>query len=347
MIPLAPEIEFKLFYSSFKSPAPERPYMNLPNVRVYDFRIPNNLLFFCANIWGYPCLDDMLGGVDVFFSPHFFLAPLSPAGRRITTFHDLSYLRFPEFFTWRKRLWHNVEMNPERQAKLSDKIIAVSESTRDDLVEFYNIDPQNISVVHSGVNVSKPDAESVLKFKKNKGLSERYALYVGTIEPRKNLQGLVQAFNILKERDGHQDVELIIIGKRGWRYEDIFQDIANSPYASAIRYQGHLTEDLSLYYSAASVCICPSFFEGFGFPVLEAMACGTPVIASANSSLPEVAGSAALLIDPYNISDLAEAIRIVLSDKAISARMSEEGIKRAKKFDWDTAAQKTLEILTT
>ena len=238
-------------------------------------------------------------------------------------------------------------MNPERQAKLSDKIIAVSESTRDDLVEFYNIDPQNISVVHSGVNVSKPDAESVLKFKKNKGLSERYALYVGTIEPRKNLQGLVQAFNILKERDGHQDVELIIIGKRGWRYEDIFQDIANSPYASAIRYQGHLTEDLSLYYSAASVCICPSFFEGFGFPVLEAMACGTPVIASANSSLPEVAGSAALLIDPYNISDLAEAIRIVLSDKAISARMSEEGIKRAKKFDWDTAAQKTLEILTT
>ncbi len=171
-------------------------------------------------------------------------------------------------------------------------------------------------------------------------------LYLGTIEPRKNISGLIRAFNIMKERAGFEDVELVIAGKRGWQFDDVLGDIKHSPFAPAIRALGHIPDtDRALYYACATAFVYPSFFEGFGSPIVEAMACRTPVITSANSSLPEVAGDAALLIDPYNISDLAEAMRIVVSDKTVQARMTKQGIEQASKFSWDRAAQATLDIL--
>lgn len=347
MIPLAPEHQFKLFYSSWRGKAPDFPWMHLPNVELRKFKIPNNLLFFSGNVWGYPLLDDMIGGADVFFSPHFFLAPLSSACRRVTTFHDLSYLRFPEFFTRRKRWWHTIEMNPSSQAKFSDRIIAVSQSTKDDLIDYYHIDPANITVVPSGAGIAIPSQNEVAEFKKKGQLPERFIFYLGTIEPRKNIGGLIRAFNVLKERAGFEDVELVIAGKRGWKFEDVLEEVKNSPFAPAIRSLGHISDaDRALYHAAATVFVYPSFFEGFGSPVLEAMACGTPVITSAHSSLPEVAGNAALLVDPYNISDLAEAMRIVVSDKAIQGKMAKQGIEQAALFTWEKAAQATLEILT-
>ena len=346
LIPLAPEHEFKLFFSSLKAKAPDLPWLHVPNIQLMEFNIPNNLLFFMGNVWGYPQIDKLIGGVDVFFSPHFFIAPLSSKCRRVTTFHDLSYLRFPEFFTWRKRWWHTVEMDPARQAHYSDRVITVSESTKSDLIEYYHIDPANISVVPSGTNLSRPADTEINQFKKINNLPERYIVYVGTLEPRKNVTGLIRAFRILKERGGYEDIELIIIGKKGWQFEDTLREISTSPYRSSIRYLGHLVEDRALYYAGATVCACPSFFEGFGFPVLEAMACGTSVITSTNSSLPEVAADAALLIDPYNISDIAEALHIVLSDKTIRIRLVKKGLEQAQKFTWDRAARATLNILT-
>lgn len=346
MIPMAPEHTFKLFFSSFRAPVPDRPWMHLPNVEIIRFNIPNNLLFFMGSVWGYPLVDEMIGGADVFFSPHFFLAPLSTSCRRMTTFHDLSYLRFPEFFTWRKRWWHTIEMDPARQAKFSDTIIAVSQSTKKDLIDYYHVDPANISVVLSGNSIACPSSGSVAEFKKKRQLPNRFVLYLGTIEPRKNIGGLIRAFNIMKERSGFEDVELVIAGKKGWQYEDVLSEIKNSPFAPAIRALGHISdEDRSFYYAAAALFVYPSFFEGFGSPVLEAMSCGTPVITSANSSLPEVAAHTGLLIDPYNISDLAEAMRIVLSDKDIQERMISSGARRAQEFSWEHAARQTLEIL--
>ena len=346
IIPLAPEHRFKLFWSSFREPAPDRPWMHAPNVQLIEYRIPNNLLFFAGSFFKYPSIDKLIGGVDVFFSPHFFLAPLSKMCRRVTTFHDLSYLRFPEFFTWRKRWWHTIEMDPARQARFSNQIIAVSESTKTDLIDYYQIDPANISVVHSGTVMSRPTNETLLQFKKTHNLPNRFILHVGTLEPRKNIIGLIRAFNILKAQIGYEDVELLLIGKEGWQFQDIFREIQKSPYQSHIRHLGHIIDDLASYYSLATVSICASFFEGFGFPVLESMVCGTPVITSANSSLPEVVGDAGFFINPYDISEIAEALRIVLSEPAIRARMVKNGFIQATKFTWEKAARQTIDILT-
>jgi len=345
MIALAPEHQFKLFFSSFREKAPDRPWMRAPNVRLIEYKIPNNLLFLAGSVLGYPFIDKLLGGVDVFFSPHFFLAPLSKTCRRVTTFHDLSYLRFPEFFTWRKRWWHTVEMDPARQARFSNQIIAVSESTKADLVDYYQIDPANISVVHSGTAMACLTEEALFEFKKTHNLPERFILHVGTLEPRKNIIGLVRAFNILKNQVGYEDVELVLIGKEGWQFRDIFKEIKKSPFKSHIRHLGHIIEDRGLYYASATVCVCPSFFEGFGFPVLEAMACGTPVIVSANSSLPEVVGEAGFFINPYDISEIAEALEIVLLEPVIRSRMIKNGLIQAIKFMWENAARRTLDIL--
>lgn len=346
MIQLAPEHKFKLFFSSFREKASDRPWMHAPNVQLIEYRIPNNLLFFAGSIFGYPFIDDLIGGADVFFSPHFFLAPLSDKCRRVTTFHDLSYLRFPEFFTWRKQWWHNFEMDPASQARFSNRIITVSESTKADLVQYYHIDPANIDVVLSGANVSRPPDGVIKQFKYIKNLPEKYILHVGTLEPRKNIIGLIRAFNILKEQAGNENVELVLIGKKGWQFEKIFHEIKNSPYASQIRYLGHIAEDRELYYASATVCACPSFFEGFGLPVLEAMTCGAPVIASANSSLPEVVGDAGLFVNPYDISEIYESLQHVLSDTSIREHMAKQGLVQSAKFSWENAAHQTLDILT-
>src|SRR3989344_105592 len=346
MIHLAPEHQFKLFYSSFRGSIQERSWMHAPNVQLIKYRIPNNLLFFTGSVFGYPFLDNLIGGADVFFSPHFFQAPLSKKCRRVTTFHDLSYLRFPEFFTWRKYWWHTVEMNPAYQAHFSNQIIAVSESTKNDLVDYYHIDPANIFTIHSGTTMSRPTKEMLSQFKKDHNLPDRFILHVGTLEPRKNIIGLIRAFNILKDQNKYEDVELILIGKEGWQFQDILKEIKNSSHKSQIRHLGHLTDDLASYYGLATMCICPSFFEGFGFPALEAMACGTPVIASANSSLPEVVGDAGLFINPYNISEISEAMEIVLSEPMVRNRMIKNGLVRATKFTWEDTARQTLGILT-
>ncbi|MEK9158239.1 MAG: glycosyltransferase family 1 protein [Patescibacteria group bacterium] len=346
MIPLAPEHKFKLFFSSFRDKAPHLDWMYLPNVEVLEYKIPNNLLFFAGSVFGQPYLDDLMGGVDVFFSPHFFLAPLSSSCRRVTTFHDLSFVRFPEFFKWRKRWWHNVEMNPSHQASFSDKIIAVSDSTKKDLESYYQIDPANIEVVPLGSHISRPIKEYLVKFKKDRQLPDKYILYIGTVEPRKNIIGLVRAFNIIKQQSGFEELELIIGGKKGWQFKEILDEFEKSQFRNKIKYLGHLKdEDRAFYYSLASVFVYPSFFEGFGSPVLEAMACGTPVITSANSSLPRVAGDAGLLIDPYNISDLAEALSLVITNTSLHSHMSKEGLERAQKFNWDNIGRKTLDIL--
>ena len=346
IIALAPEHRFKLFWSSFWAKMPDRDWMHAPNVQIIKYRLPNNLLFFLGSIFNYPFIDDLVGGADVFFSPHFFMAPLSESCRRVTTFHDLSYLRFPEFFTWRKRWWHTIEMDPARQARFSNQIISVSESTKTDLVEYYQIDPANISVVHSATGMSRPIEQKLLEFKKTHHLPDRFILHVGTLEPRKNIVGLVRAFNIFKSQIGHEDVELVLIGKEGWQFQNIFREIGRSPYKSQIRHLGHLINDLDSYYALATVCACPSFFEGFGFPVLEAMTCGAPVIVSANSSLPEVVGNAGVFVNPYDISEIAEALQMVLSEPALRARMIKNGLSQASKFTWANAARQTLSILS-
>jgi len=359
----------------------------------------------------------MVEGADVFFFPHVFLAALSPSCKRVTTFHDLSFLHFPEHLTLRKRIWHNLQMRLKWQAKFSDKIIAVSESTKNDLVHFYKVDPARIEVIYSGVKTSSLTSDvmrtsDVPLLTSNVGttfavvnsnnisstsdvvstsevvnspdvvinniarprdlrcsLPDRFILYLGKLEPRKNVLSLIKAFNNLKLKPKYKDVGLVIAGAKGWKCEDIFKEAniwtSNVPLTTPnvgttfgvnnssdvannrIIFTGQLSdEERFLYYRAASIFIYPSFFEGFGFPPLEAMSCGTPVITSRTSSLPEVVGGAAVTIDPYDVKELELWITKLLDDKNLSDLMVKRGIEQASKFSWQDTAVRTLEVLT-
>src|SRR3989338_247190 len=354
MLPLDKRIKFKLFFSSFGEKLNNYDFLSLPNVEVKKFRLHNSCIFYSSRFLNFPKIDKLLGGVDVFFSPHFFISALSPGVKRVTTFHDLSFEYFPQFFTRQQRFWHNFGMNPSWQAKFSDCIIAVSESTKNDLAKYYSIDPMKIEVVYSGISptIQKPSRERLELFRRQAGLPEKFILFLGKLEPRKNVAGLIKAFNLLKSSDdppagGLNDMHLVIVGSRGWLCEDIFKETDKSPYRSQIIFKDYISDEARpCYYGLASVFVYPSFFEGFGFPPLEAMACGTPVVASNNSSLPEVVGDAGFLIDPYNVSDIASAIKSLLDDRNLRGNLIQKGLARSQQFSWQKCAEKTLEVLT-
>jgi glycosyltransferase involved in cell wall biosynthesis len=236
-------------------------------------------------------------------------------------------------------------MQPSRQARLSDQIIAVSLSTKADLATHYHIDPARITIVHNAASIERPTEAALQDFIEKNHLPNRYIFSLGTLEPRKNIVGLVRAFNLIKSRPGFEDVHLIIGGTRGWKYDPVFSEINRSPYHKDIHYEGYISHNRAAYYALASVFAYPSFFEGFGIPVLEAMACGTPVVTSANSSMPEVAGSAGVLVDPYNISAIAQGLQSVLENKELADTLRMRSRAQASIFDWETSAQKTLEII--
>ena len=343
------DIQFKLFYSSRKNSLPNYDWLNEPNTRLYKFNYPNNLLFAASRFFNKPSIDKMVGGADVFFFPHFFLSSLSPKCKRVTTFHDLSYIHFPEYLTLRKKFWHNFQMIPRWQAKFSDKLIAVSESTKNDLINCYKVDPARIEVIYSGVAghvVSSGHAMSRINFKRERALPNRLILFLGKLEPRKNIVSIVKAFGRLRSNPKYGDVGLVIAGAKGWLYENIIKEARLSDHKHHIIFTDQINDkERHLYYRAAEIFVYPSFFEGFGFPPLEAMSCGTPVITSRNSSLPEVVGASAVTIDPYDVQELELWITKLLDDKVLAHFMIKKGLKQASKFSWRDAAIKTLEAL--
>src|SRR3989338_3793532 len=348
LLPLDKNIKFKLFFSSFNSQLPDYEWLHLPNVELYKFKIPNKLFFLSSSLFNFPKIDKLMGGVDVFFSPHFFLTSLSSACKRVTTFHDLSYVHYPELFLLRQRIWHNFEMNPSWQSRFSDKIISVSESTKNDLVKVYGIDPAKIEVIYSGIsqNMKRPSVDELHKFKIKNNLPDKFILFLGKLEPRKNIRGLVQAFNAVKDKRNSPDLKLIIVGSKGWLYDDIFKEIGNSAYRGNIVLKSFIPdEERKFYHGLAEVFVYPSLFEGFGFPPLEAMACGTPVIVSNSSSLPEIVGNAGLLVKPNNIEEIADLISLILSDRKLRDQIVSFGYSRAEYFNWNKTAEKTLNCL--
>ncbi len=362
------EINYKLFYNAYRKVELNYPWLALDNVYLKSYKIPNRFFFIGARYLNGPKIDKLLGGVDVYFNPHFFVAPLSRGCRKVITFHDLSFEHHPEFFSKRKRLWQKLLMNTKKEAEKADKIIAVSNSTKGDLINLYGIDSDKIKVVYSGVAKRFKPLSVILKepirateescgsfsgfftgvqnykaVKKKYNLPDKFILYFGTIEPRKNIVGIIKAFELLKK---DKSLKLVIAGAKGWLYSDIFKAAKNSKRSQDIFFTGFVDDkDKPFLYNLAELFVYPSFFEGFGFPPLEAMACGLPTIVSCNSSLPEVVGKAALMVDPANIDELAWAMEIALTDNELRKRLIEAGIKRAEKFSWQKCAEKTLAVL--
>ena len=266
----------------------------------------------------------------------------------VTTIHDVSFKRGPEFFRLKDRMI--LSWAAKRASKKAARIVVPSEHTKNELIQLYRTDPDKIAVTYEGVDKQfRPmDCNVTRAWVSGKyGIHSPYVLALGVIQPRKNLGRLLEGFAQLK---GNLESEhkLVIVGKQGWKESGIERRIADLGLAEDVILTGYVPYgDLPALYSAADVFVYPSVYEGFGLPPLEAMACGTPVITSDCSSLPEVVGEAGIMVDPYDPDAFAEAMARVLSSESLRAEMSTRGLAQASKFSWDKMAQETLEVYQT
>jgi len=278
--------------------------------------------------------------VDLLHSPD-FIPPFHRRCRSVVTIHDLAFLRFPHLLTPQSARYYG---QVAKAVESADQVIAVSHATRNDLLELLSADPKKVAVVHSGVSPEcRPlDPAEVELRRREIGLPERFILFVGTLEPRKNIPGLLRAFApVWKE---HR-IPLVLAGQKGWLYEEIFKVLSELDLGGRVIFAGHIPPaQLVYYYNCADLLVLPSLYEGFGLPVLEAMACGTPVIVSNSSSLPEIAGEAALAVSPEDVDGLAAAMDRLLTDEALRQHLIHLGLQRAALFSWERTARETLEI---
>lgn len=338
---------YDFFYSGIRRhPFPENWRRN--NTSVIEVNLPNKLIETSMRLFGVPHAETK--NTNVVFSPHFNFLPAPKTAKRVITFHDLSFVHFPELYPLRKRFWH-AQQDYRKQAECADALIAVSEFTRQDIITTFNIPESRVHTVYSGVNpfYQKLECthESITRMLTNdERLAKPFLLFVGTIEPRKNISGIIKAFDAIKSNPFHRELRLIIAGKRGWLCDTIFRDALRAKWSSDIMFWGEAShEELRVLYNLAEGFVYPSFFEGFGFPPLEAQACGTPVITSNRSSLPEIVGSSALLVDPWKVTEIAAAMNLVLRDGRMKRELVERGSENVKRFTWKKASAALLAIL--
>lgn len=321
------------------------------SIEIKHLRLPNKLIAVCWRFLNWPNLDEFLGKPDLLFAPNLNILPKDILKKTVITFHDLSFKRFNEFFSLKSKLWHNY-INPTMLAKDSRAIIAVSESTKQDIKKFYKVKDEKIYVIALGRGEGSNDFEKIknskkiLKKTKNKyNLPDKFILYLGTLEPRKNIIGIIKAYNLIRKNPYFAQYGLVLAGPKGWLFRKTFQEIEKSCYKKDIIVTGALSQEEKLiFYTLASVLIYPSFFEGFGLPPLEAMSYGLPVVTSNRSSLPSVVGDAGIIVDPYSIGSLAWAIEEILRDRSLYQKLKKRGLERAKFFSWRETAKETLKL---
>ena len=262
----------------------------------------------------------------------------------IVTIYDLSFIHYPELFQPLKR-WY-LRTFTQASAKRAKAIITISESTRQDVIRFFEVAPAKVKTIYCGADEAfrpLPPAK-ITAFRAKYSLPDQFILRHGTIEPRKNVLGVIRAYAAWRNRDSNVP-PLFITGGKGWYYQQVFDLVEALNLREHIIFPGYIPQDeMVLWYNAASMLVYPSFFEGFGLPVLEAMACGTPVITSNASSLPEVAGSAALLIDPHQIDALREAMETLFRGSDLQISLRQAGLEQARQFSWSKAAVETLAL---
>ena len=270
-----------------------------------------------------------------------FVTPYVSSVPSVVTVYDLSFIHYPDQFP---RLRQRYLARQTRRSCLSARrVVAISESGRHDIHRLFGVPLSHIDVINPGVeDVFHPrPAAEVDDFRRQKQLPARYVLHVGTLQPRKNIPTLINAFADLTI----EDIVLVLIGGKGWQYDEIFERVRSLGLEERVRFAGYVPGDeLPLWYNAASVLVFPSHYEGFGMPVLEAMACGTPVIAAQTSAIPEAAGDAAMLFDPLDRTTLSERLAAVLDDPLTAAKMREQGLLQAKRYSWQNSAREMLAV---
>ncbi|HUZ00043.1 MAG TPA: glycosyltransferase family 1 protein [Thermomicrobiaceae bacterium] len=280
--------------------------------------------------------------MDVVHAPVNVAPVLSPVPT-VVTVHDLAFARYPEQYPGLKQRYLNALTR--RSVRRASRVIAVSENTRIDVLRDYGVAPERVVTVPNGIDPAMkpvPDDDALARFRGEHGLPRHFLLFVGTLQPRKNLLGLLRAYARVRDR---LDLPLVVVGGAGWHYTPIFDEVQRLGLNDRVSFAGYAAGDtLASWYSAATAFVFPSLYEGFGLPVAEAMACGTAVVTSSTSSLPEVAGDAALLVDPRDLEALGEALVRVASDEALRRNLRERGLARARQFTWERTARETVAV---
>jgi glycosyltransferase involved in cell wall biosynthesis len=334
---------YKLYYNGFKPK--QFSSFHFINAEYIQTRIPNRLLHLGLKFLGWPKLERLMGGCDVLVMPNWNTWAVGALTRVVLTVHDLSPQLLPEYYNLKARLWHRY-LNVPKLIKRADQLIAVSDFTKNSLMKHYGIPDEKITVARPGVdhenyrpNLTIPRLREV---RNSYRLPGDFVLYVGTIEPRKNLERLLQAFEALKE-----PLHLVIAGKLGWKYDRLLWRIRNSPKRRQIHLLGYVPEaDKPYILKLARMLVWPSLYEGFGMPIIEAMAVGTPVLTSNVSSLPEVAGDAALLVNPYATGEITAGIATLHTNEPVRQQYIAKGLERSQEFTWEKCAQVIKSVLS-
>lgn len=285
-------------------------------------------------VWEQVALPGLLRKLraDVFHSPVNVLPSRLPCAS-VVTIHDLAFLRYPQYFRPARRVYQR--RFTRRSARAASLVVTVSEATKRDVMEYFGVAESRIRVIHPAIDEDfrpQRDPATRASFRSRLGLPDRYILFLGTIEPRKNLLTLIEAYATLRAMDPDTP-PLILAGAKGWYYQAVFDKVRALGLERSVTFAGYVDRnDQPLWYSCAELCVYPSLYEGFGLPVVEALACGTPTVTSNVSSLPEAGGTVALLVDPGSQDALAHAMRDVLSDPAVRVRTEEAGPQWARRF---------------
>jgi len=281
--------------------------------------------------------------LDLLHSPD-FIPPAFGYRRSVITVHDLNFIYYPQFLTAESYRYYNQQI--EWAVRRADHILADSHATKSDLVSLLDVPPEKVTTVHLAADPSfrpLPEAEA-RQVAARYDLEPGYLLCVGTLEPRKNIPGLLEAYRLLLDARA-TDAPLVLVGGKGWLYDEIFERVEELRLIGQVRFlHGVPDADLVGLYNGAGVLATVSFYEGFGLPALEAMACGTPVVVADRASLPEVVGEAGLLVDPDDPDDIAQALARALAEEPLRERMRELGLAQAARFTWEKTARETLNV---
>jgi len=333
--PPAGDHQLRLFYFDFKRHG--EPWQ-VPGAQMRPMRwLPGRVVQKAWQHARFPPFDWLAGRADLYHFPNFICPPLT-RGKSVVTIHDVSFLRYPGFTEEKNRRYLAAEI--ARTVARADRIITVSRFSAQEVAGLLQVPPARITPIHLGISPDfhPADATAVEQMRRKYGLARPYLLTVSTIEPRKNLPFLVDLFESMADFDG----ELVICGQPGWKYGPIIERIRASKQAASIRLLGHMDDgDLPALYTGARLFLCASFYEGFGLPPLEAMACGTPVLSSAGGSLAEVLGDAAVVRHDFELEGWRADARRLLSDDTLRAEFRQRGMAQAAQYRWEKTAQQT------
>lgn len=338
---------YEIFYPGLRKQKLPDTWTSHPNVSVLNWRIPGRL-FDASQKWLRRPDISKHSQADIIFSPHLnnLIRGIAP---RVLTIHDLSFVHHPDFFSFRQLSWHKLQ-NWNNQIQDANHLIAVSHYTKEDIIKTLGIAAEKISVVYPGISNHfhplDPHDSSLLQFQKRHRIEAPYFLYLGALEARKNIPQLIGAFDLLRTNPRFKGYQLILAGTPGYKANEIVRAIRRTKSQDSIRILSRVAdEERILLYNGAVAFVCTSFFEGFGFPTLEAQACGVPVIASNRTAFVETLGNSAHLVSPWKETELADALISLASVPTDRKNIIGAGLSNASRFTWDETAKHIHSVL--